>query len=172
MKKRIRNKKLDTLGLIHYIHEMYEYKKEGLFILKKNTKNNLYKAGYVIKGRIDKKGYRIININDWSYKYHRIVFLYHKGYFPKFIDHVNRDKTDCRIENLRECTLSQNMANRLNETKKSTKGFSWHKNHNKYISRIRVNNKLIHLGYFNCPLAAKLAYNIAADKSFGEFACY
>lgn len=65
-----------------------------------------------IAGSIDGGGYWQIKLFGECYAGHRLAWLYFYGVWPeKFIDHINGDKTDNRIANLREATQSQNMAN-------------------------------------------------------------
>ena len=88
------------------------------------------------------------------------------------IDHINGNGLDNRKCNLRFANANQNQHNRkTNKNNKSGyKGVCWHKRHNKWISRISINNKLIHLGLFNDKLDAANTYNNAAIKYYGEFA--
>lgn len=63
-------------------------------------------------GSFDKDGYLIVKVKGKQFKAHRIVWLLHYGKFPeKEIDHINRVRTDNRIENLRECTRTENIHN-------------------------------------------------------------
>ena len=65
-------------------------------------------------GSYTEKGYKVVNINKKRYRIHHIIFLYHHGYLPnQFIDHIDNNKTNNKIENLRECTASQNRWNTL-----------------------------------------------------------
>lgn len=86
------------------------------------------------------------------------------------IDHINRNKLDNQKTNLRHCTHAQNGKNRSNNTGRSTKGVSFHTTKEVWQAYIRVDYKLIHLGYFNTQEEAKAAYQIAAIEHFGEFA--
>src|ERR1019366_3461065 len=71
-----------------------------------------YVAGSVA-GTVSDLGYRSIFIDGRIYKEHRLVWLYITDKWPAWeIDHINRDPSDNRIENLREATPSQNMPNR------------------------------------------------------------
>lgn len=65
-----------------------------------------------IAGKINNVGYRSIGINGREYLEHRLVFLYYNGYIPEQIDHINLNKLDNRLENLREATFSQNECNK------------------------------------------------------------
>ena len=63
-------------------------------------------------GSIDSKGYMRTKINSVEYRLHRLAWLYMTGSFPTgVIDHINRDKTDNRWSNLRDCNHSDNITN-------------------------------------------------------------
>lgn len=82
------------------------------------------------------------------------------------VDHENNDRWDCRKENLRVATLSQNAANR--SFAGPWKGIFRHGD--KWKARIKIDQKNIYLGCFNTPEEAAFAYDMAAKKLFGEFA--
>lgn len=86
-------------------------------------------------------------------------------------DHINGDKLDNRKQNLRTVNRAQNGMNRLSYSGSSSKykGVSWHKRNNSWSASIRVNKKLLHLGYFSCEEDAALAYNFSAIQYFGYF---
>lgn len=66
-------------------------------------------------GRIDAKGYRVVTFRQKKYKAHRLVWLYVNGHFPfGEIDHINRNRSDNRIENLRDVNRFTNMRNLSN----------------------------------------------------------
>lgn len=89
--------------VISYIREHFEYNSDGTFT-RNDRKNST--------GSIDKDGYLIIKIKGKQFKAHRLVFAFFNGRFPtEEIDHVNRDRRDNRIENLRECTRTENIKN-------------------------------------------------------------
>lgn len=124
----------------------------GFFIWKKTNK----RAGYT---RSD--GYVAISVKSKIYRAHRLVWLYVYGKFPDdVIDHINRIRNDNRLCNLRECTNQQNQWNRSIHTnnKSGYPGVHWHKKNKKFNARIRINNKRIHLGSFDCPKQAYEAY--------------
>ena len=72
------------------------------------------------------------------------------------IDHINGNRLDNRVENLRIVSHQQNMCN---QTK--AKGYSWHKNEKKWQAKITVNGKNIYLGYFKTETEARQAYLVA-----------
>lgn len=101
---------------------------------------------------------------------HRVIFLYHHGYLPEFIDHINGDGLDNRIENLRESTRSQNQCNRSSSYGSSKyKGVVFFKPTGRWKSSICFNNITKHLGYFKYERSAALRYLLEAQKLHGEF---
>lgn len=103
---------------------------------------------------------------------HRLIFLYHYGYLPKLVDHINGDPFDNRIENLREATASENGGNRrkINDSLTSKyKGVSLNKT-GKWRAQIVLNYRKLYLGLFDTQIEAAKAYNKAALELFGEFA--
>ena len=89
------------------------------------------------------------------------------------VDHRNGDGLFNCKENLRLCTHQQNMHNRQHPSKNNqlgVKGVYWNKREKKFKTQIRINRKLLHLGYFNVLGDADSAYRIAEEKYFGEFA--
>lgn len=100
---------------------------------------------------------------------HRFVMNAQKG---EEIDHISRDTLDNRKSNLRRCTRSQNIANaRLNARNSSGyRGVSRDKRTGRWIAQIQVRSSPRHIGVFDTPLEAALAYDAVAREAFGEFA--
>ena len=118
-------------------------------------------------------GYLVISIYDRPYRAHRLAWLYVHGTWPNGgLDHINRDKADNRIANLRIATDSQNGANarRPRNNKSGFKGVYWFKPMRKWRAQIGINGKMQYLGDFDTPKAAHEAYMQAAAAMFGEFA--
>lgn len=81
------------------------YEKNGT-IFRKDRKNS--------NGSLDKDGYIIIKVKGKQFKAHRIIWLLNYGNFPKTeLDHINRKRTDNRIENLRESNRKQQIENSI-----------------------------------------------------------
>jgi len=112
-----------------------------------------------------------INKKRNNYLLHRIAWLMTYGYWPTYLDHINQVKTDNRIINLRECTASQNNANRGPNLNSSTglRGVypSWCKG---YIAKIYHNGKNHHIGMFLDKFEAAKAYDERMIELHGKFA--
>lgn len=88
------------------------------------------------------------------------------------VDHVDRNKLNNRRSNLRLATCAQNRANRGVEGNNTSgfKGVCYHPRCNRWTAAIKFNGKRMHLGFYDTPEQAALAYNEEAIKLFGEFA--
>ena len=113
-----------------------------------------------------------IVINE-KYKHIRMHRLILGVTDPKIqVDHINHNTLDNRRSNLRICTASENQYN-AGKRKDSTSGYKnviWHKGAKKWIARITVSKKRLHLGLFSTPEEAYKAYCEAAIRYHGEFA--
>lgn len=91
------------------------------------------------------------------------------------IDHIDRNHMNNIRTNLRSSTLCQNQANRGKPTTRQFtskyKGVNWHKNNKRWEAGIKVNGIRKFIGSFTDEVEAAKAYNKAAIKHFGEFAC-
>ena len=148
----------------------------GVFVWKINASWRV-RAGD-IAGAINSEGYVTISYKRKAAKGHRLAWLYMHGDCPAMLDHVNGDRADNRITNLRPATASQNMWNKkLNPISRSGyKGVServgpkWNGKAKRIIATISINGKRKHLGLFPSAEDARQAYIKAAGLHFGEFA--
>lgn len=102
---------------------------------------------------------------------HRLVLELNNVEVPnkKLVDHINRNKLDNRLENLRIVDNTGNGANRaIIPNSVGYKGV--YKNYNKWIAQVTILNKVTHLGRFNTPEEAAQAYNEAALHHYKECA--
>ena len=131
----------------------------GIFIWNKDVCKKC-KAGQTA-GSFD-CGYIRITIKSKRFLAHRLAWLYINGTWPIHnIDHINGIKSDNRICNLRLATIAENQQNRLNANANSTHGYlgiTWNKKTNKWLSKIMLNKKRIHIGYFETAIEAHNAY--------------
>jgi hypothetical protein len=92
------------------LKELVNYNKDtGIFTWKKRTSNRI-KVGDIV-GNLHKCGYIEMRVGGTRCLAHRFAFLYVYGYMPKLIDHIDRNKKNNRIDNLREATYGQNILN-------------------------------------------------------------
>lgn len=152
------------------LKELFNYCDGNL--LWKVQKSRATKIGQ-IAGVKDFRGYVRISIDRKSYYAHRLIWIWHYGeLFNNKLDHINTNTSDNRIENLRLATQSQNNGNRnipANNTS-GHKGVSWSNQLQKWKAYIAIDGVRIHLGYFEELVEASAAYNLAAERHFGEFA--
>lgn len=113
--------------------------------------------------------YRVcITIHGKEEKYlvHRIIFLMVKGFMPKSIDHIDHNKINNNIDNLREADHSANSKN-MSMYSNNTSGFtgvSWSKTNKAWKALIKACGESIHLGYFDKKEDAINARNKANVK--------
>jgi hypothetical protein len=124
-----------------------------------------------LAGTLTAYGYVRIEIDGKPYLAHRLAWLWVHGMLPtKQVDHINRDRLDNRIENLREASNQENSRNKVSGRNRSgRKGVRWHKRAGKWAAAITINAKEIHLGLFDNLEAASAAYDAAAANHFGQF---
>lgn len=143
-----------------------------------------YKGRSPISVLIDDEDYENVRQYPWSKNYlgyiagkvngkdvylHRFIMGYPEG---KVVDHINGDKLDNRKQNLRICTIRQNIMN-AKVSKNNTSGYtgvSLRSDRELYRANIMVNRKQIYLGSFEKIEDAILARKQAEEKYFGEFA--
>jgi hypothetical protein len=119
---------------------------------------------------VTEKGYIRGRVDGKNYKEHRLIFLYHHGFMPKQIDHIDGNPANNKIENLREATSKQNSHNRKAIGLSKIKGVYWSKQTKKWLASITVNRKNIYLGSFEKIEDAALVATQAREKIHGEFA--
>lgn len=119
-------------------------------------------------GNFSDQGYRNIYMDGRNWKGHRLAWAIHYGEWPEGdIDHVNGDRSDNRISNLRKASRSQNLCN-MKTRRKGLKGAIRHKE-NYWEARIAVNGEKHSLGYFRTEADAHEAYCHASEFFHGSF---
>lgn len=128
----------------------------------------IWKKDGKVAGSIEHHGYIRIGVNGKTYRAHHLVWLWHNGVFPDtIVDHINQNKSDNRIENLR---LSDPTLNNLNRSTGSNntsgyKGVTYVKRINKYQATITVKGKHYRLGQYKTFEEAKYA-RISAEEEY------
>lgn len=123
-------------------------------------------------GSLDHKGYQRIWVDHKIYPAHHLAwFLTHRSW-PKQIDHINGEKADNRIANLRLATTSQNSMNtkKRSDNTSGVKGVHWSTTAKKWCARVVINGTRTLLGHFEDIEDAARAYRDAAAEHYGPFA--
>lgn len=123
------------------------------------SRGNNKRMGNVMRGE-KSCGYRRIGINNCSYLEHRLAWLYMYGDWPDGeLDHINRDRGDNRISNIRLSDRSKNMANSSirNNNRSGIKGIYWDENAGKWGVSKTINKKRIYFGLYKTISEAKQA---------------
>lgn len=118
----------------------------------------------------NREGYIVIRLQGFSYAAHRLAWLYVYGHMPTETDHINRDKADNRISNLRDCKHSENVKNHSKLTNGSGLPVGVRRMGKRYQARITCNGKIYYLGCFSTADKASAAYWDNRKITFGEFA--
>lgn len=151
------------------LNELFEYRDGVLYW--KIAKAKKIKVGDVA-GNLHKTGYLTTMVNSKRYLNHRLIFLMHHGYLPQCLDHIDGNKINNRIENLRPATIGENSRN-SKIPKNNTSGFkgvSWHSRDKKWQAQLMINKKSKHLGIFKTIEEATEAVKKAREELHGEFA--
>ena len=133
-----------------------------------------YKDGRILRNGEDRstvthQGYRQLYVDGKCYLLHRLVFFYHHGYWPKVVDHIDGDRQNNRIENLQDCSMSENIAKaKLFKTNKTGhKGVSFNKKSVKYESYIWRDYKRYYLGLHKTAEEAHKAREKFLTEKYG-----
>jgi hypothetical protein len=154
-----------------YLHKLFEYKDGVLYWKEKPSKFANIKVGSPA-GRTDSHGYFQTTINKRGYLNHRLIFFMHHGYLPKVLDHIDGNRKNNLIDNLREATVFQNNQNRakLPNNKSGYKNVYFHKDSNKWAVTLRIDGKETHIGLFDDLELADLVATEARDKFHKQYA--
>jgi len=122
-------------------------------------------------GYINNNGYRVIAMDGKDYLAHRLVWLYMNNCLPLLIDHINGNKSDNRLCNLREATKSQNAVNSgvRKNNKLGIKGIQQVKGSIGYQVRFYINGKQHYLGTYPTMDHALKIYKDAVIAIHNEF---
>jgi hypothetical protein len=126
------------------------------------------KKGTVTKGSLDKSnGYLCVCVCGIQLYAHRLAwFLTHGSWPTQTIDHINRDKTDNRLQNLRDVSYADNNVNmgmRSHNTS-GLEGVSWHAKARKWMAQIKRSGRYYYLGLFESTEDAKDLRDLVAEE--------
>lgn len=170
MKSAEKNKPKELID-VKSISNYLDYSPEtGIFVWKVKTKTSNVND---VAGNTNWRGYVSIWINAKPYYAHRLAWAFCNGSWPcGDIDHINEDKSDNRISNLRVASRSENMFNRSSNKNNTSgiKGVVFCKATSKWRAQIMVDRKSINIGRFTTKEQAANAYLLKAKEIRGEFA--
>lgn len=129
--------------------------------------------GAKVVGGIKGEGYKSLMYQCKEYLLHRFVWFYTYGYFPENqLDHINRNKLDNRLSNLREVSQVCNMRNCgiRGDNKSGINGVGWNKRASKYAAYIKTGGRLRHLGSHDTLMEAA-AHRYAAEQCLDWAIC-
>lgn len=104
-----------------------------------------------VAGFIDVQGYNIIGIDRQPRRAHRLAWLYCFGRLPEQnIDHINGDRSDNRITNLRDVSYAENSRNAARPVINTSgvHGVFWHRRDRRWTATIGVDGVKVNLGNF------------------------
>ena len=153
------------------LHDLFEYADGKLFwrvnrgcVHAGDEAGTLQKTG-AAKNRI------YITVNGKKHLLHRVIWFLHHNEVPEFLDHIDGNSLNNKIENLRPATKAQNAMNRKVRADSLTGVKGIMKKGKKFGASIYLNNKPVYLGTFETAELAKAAYAQAANTNFKEYAC-
>lgn len=171
---------LADLGFLPLSEEMFGHWANGYYVSAKGEiVSTKYGEPRLVGGTIMSHGYRSITLTQEGVQkvilVHRAVYSTFKGALLNGvqIDHINRDRSDNRLENLRTANNSTNKMNMSKHrgTKNRYKGVYWLAKRNKYQTQVQYQGKHHTVGYFSDEEQAARAYDYKAVELFGEYAC-
>lgn len=152
---------------------LFEYLPSGILVFKPRAGDSRFNtrwAGRQVIGTPNGKGYERVRLHGRCVYIHRIVWKMHFDSDPHQVDHINGNRSDNRIENLREAVGSQNnWSSRRNTSVTGFKGVIRASRSTRFEARIKVDGQQRHLGTFNTAVDAARAYDAAAVALHGDF---
>lgn len=123
-------------------------------------------------GTVDSNGRRRVKVDGKKYLEHRLVYLLHHGHLPEFLDHIDTDYTNNRVENLRPATKSTNNMNRGAQrgNKSGVKGVYQHKRSKKWVAQVYAYKKVVLYKEFDTMEDAETAAIAARREHHGAYA--
>lgn len=162
------NKNLPEISLLR---EYFDYNPESGALTWVKSRGRTA-VGTKVSG-LDARGYFRIGFHKQRFFAHRVAFALYYGRWPtNEIDHIDGNRGNNRISNLREATHAENMRNRtIHSTNVSgISGVSWHKARRKWRAQIGGTKDRKHLGLFDNLADAAEARRQAEQEYYGNFA--
>jgi hypothetical protein len=154
------------------VRELLDYRNDGQLVwkVKKARANPGDVAGCI--GVSSSRKYWRISIDGVIYGAHQLVFMWHHGFIPKYIDHADGNGLNNRIENLREATQSQNAHNsrmRCDNTS-GERNVYWHERARRWFVRLSINRRTRSFGTYKTIDEARAVARRVREEHYGAFA--
>lgn len=145
--------------------------KSTVLIKKHRYSNEFVSKEIILKTQNGASGYKKVSLSKGNIiknaNIHQLVAIAFLGHVPNqhksVVDHINHDKHDNRVENLRIVTQRENSGHRKNKGTSKYNGVHWCKRGKRWVASIRINNKLKSLGYYKIEHDAHLAHEKALN---------
>lgn len=158
--------------VLDYISRQCSYDTETGIISKAGKRLGCKKDNYIIIHLVLDTTYEGCSLHYSAYAHQVAWFLFNESWPDKMIDHINGDRQDNRIVNLRLVDSNQNARNRRKLTKPTTSQYKGvYRRGDKYRAYIYLNGKVVSLGTYSTEKEAALAYNAKALESFQDYSC-
>jgi hypothetical protein len=138
----------------------------------KISRGNGVMPGDVVGKRSD-QGYLRVCMHGKNYRVHILAYIFMEGYTPEHtIDHIDGVRDNNKWSNLRHVSLSCNAQNRAINKNNTSRypGVCFHKQLKKWVSVIRINGKLLHLGVYDSAMEAALA-RFTVESNCAKWTC-
>ena len=163
----------DQILTQEYLLQVFDYIDGKLFWKDDYSKNNAF-SGKPTGTCKDKNGYGKVTLRILGKKHyfrvHRLIFMYHHGYMPEKIDHIDRNTSNNKIENLRPATSSQNQWNRGDKVRSKSGIRGVVMKNNRWYAQCKVFGKRHHLGCYGTIAEAENAVKTFRKENHMEFA--
>lgn len=120
-------------------------------------------------GSLTKHGYWVVKLGRVSHRAHRLAWFLHYGEWPVGeVDHINGNRLDNSIANLRVVNRAGNSQNQrrahFDNRSCGLLGVTWNKQHKRWQAKLQANKKRYHVGYFDSAEAAHRAYMATKER--------
>jgi hypothetical protein len=160
------------VATIERIRELFDCDADVGRITWKQRPSNRVRVGDEAGTATNSYGYRVVGVDGKVLIASRVIWAHVKGEWPTFdIDHINGNRSDNRIANLRQATRSENQCNRRKQANNSSgfKGVYFERRLCKWRARIMRGGKSVCLGLYESASEASDAYERGAKAMHGDF---
>lgn len=144
---------------------MFDYDPESGILYWRSRDRNL--SGLAAGGSASPDGYVRVRVRGRLQLAHRVILAMHNGAWPDGqVDHINGNRSDNRLCNLRAVPRSENLKNkaRYSSNRSGVSGVHWHRQHGKWCAAVQDGGRRHHLGLFSDISSAAAAVSEARQR--------